>query len=308
MAIENHDTEIVNDVIVEETPEIITEASPEGQTTDLDNTENNDEVFVDDGKEADTKSGKMTDYQVKAAWKEDRAKKKALAEDKRQLSEQNQKLQDRLDKLETNFSSVLKTQRPDPYDYSSTEEFYQALDEWNSTNNSPQQQAPQNKTQAPSFQLSDEQEYHLFQSENELKGKLPDYDNAKLDVEDNLKMVFGTNEDVVSALSISAHTFGLNPAKIIYALHKINGAAEQLAMVRNDPARTRAKLVELEGKVKFRQKQNVNVIPENDLNQSGQMDSDKKAEHLAFKKWQDNPSLVNHKKLAQIRQKIKSRK
>ena len=322
MANENEDQTQADNVIVNDEVsniadlDVVDPLAPEQQVltdeqkSDLNVTDEtvDSEVYLDDDTDIDKNSGNMTEFQLRKAFKEERDKRKAKAVRERELVTENEQLKDRLNKVESSVDNILKVNRPDPYDYSSTEDFYQALDDWNSKQLGNKPVSPQQREEQqtiPSVLMNDSQEFHLYQSEEQLKTKLPDYEQSKLQVEDNLKHLLGTNQDVISALAISAHTFGLDPAKIIYALDKIQGAPQQLAAVISDPAMTRMKLAELEGKVKFRPKQKVNVKPEQDLNQSGQFNSDKQAYNLAFKKWQDNPTLENHKKAVEIKKRLK---
>lgn len=272
-----------------------------------------EEVYIDDGKEAQSSSGGMSEYDLRQAFKEERVKRKAKAESEQKLLEENQSLKERIDRLESNVGEVLKTYRPRMEDYETEADFYNAMDQWYAKqNHGAASPSSSNATSIPddppiTNELSDEQAFHLYQHEQQLQQRLPDYPKSKAMIEERFDQLNGKGQTTLNMVAMAAHTLGLDPAKIFYALDKIEGAPQQLLSVAHNPAMTRMKLVELENKVKFRQKQNVSSAPEINVNQSGSLNSDKAEVDKAYKVWEKYPTAENHQKLRAARDKLKSK-
>ena len=251
--------------------------------------------------------GSMSEYQLRKAWKQERDKRKAKALHEQQLMDENAKLQQRIEQLEQNVSGIIKTTRPDPMQFNTTDEFYQALDAWEQQNR-PQPmpvEAPAAPPPPPPLAMNDDQEFHFYQCEQKLTPKLPDYDQCKMMVESRLKRLLNTDQDVIAALGISAHTYGLDPAKIIYALDKVPGASEQLAGVIHDPALTRMKLTELQDKIELGQKKKIESIPETPIAASGSLNSAQEAYNKAYDAYLQSSTLDNHLILKAARKKLR---
>ena len=270
-----------------------------------------EEVYIDDAKDRESPTGNMSEHQLRQAFKQERLKRKAKAQSEQKLLEENQALKERIDRLESNVGEVLKTQRPRIEDYENHADFYDAMDRWYGKQSevvAPPKQTTNIPDDPPIVnELNDEQAFHLYQHEQQLQQRLPDYPKSKAMIEERFELLNGKGQTTLNMVAMAAHTLGLDPAKIFYALDKIDGAPQQLLSVAHNPALTRMKLVELENKVKFRPKQNVSSAPEVNVNQSGSLNSDKAEVDKAYKVWEKSPTAENHQRLRAARDKLKSK-
>ena len=271
-----------------------------------------EEVLIND-KDGKAEHERPSNFQLKKALKEEREKRKRKSAEQQDLASQNQALLDRINQLEKNVSVVIQDKRPDPFDYDTSDDFYTAHDAWQASNNSMGQRGTNHPDPAPTESnkliLSFDEEFHMQSCEVELKEKLPDYEEAKLDVENDLRRLIDPTGkvDIIAAIAKDCHIYGTDPAKVIYALHKIDGAKEALVASFNSPALTRRKLVELENKIKFRPRKSVDGIPETPLTQSGSLDTDKKQLDDARKKWEKDPVLENYQVYSAIKIKMREK-
>ncbi len=276
----------------------------------------NTEVIIEDDKGKRDFRERPTRKQLTKAIHEAREQRNRQKAEKEELQRQNNELLERLSSLEKSVNKVVQTKRPDPFDYSSSDEFYQALDAWQkgqmgqSDLREPTSQSPQQPKMPPAatpmLEMTFEEEVNLAECEAELSSKLPDYENAKADVDIELGNRFGIT-NFSHAIAKDCHMYGLDPAKVIYALHRVKGAKEQFIASLNNPAATRQTLANLESKIKFRPKKTVTGTPEAQIQQSGSLDSDVQALEKAKEEYYSSPTLENHNKLRIAKQKIRDK-
>ena len=290
---------------VEAVPAEAEEQTPaQGQNTE------EPEVYVEGEGDQEPPKG-MPPERTYAAWKKEKSKRKEKAEQVKQLEEKNRVLEERLKSIESKVTEVSKGPRPNPYDYSDQDEFYKALDEWNSSGNvEAPVNTPEQPQQAANVSLSDEQDYYLYTSEASLKERLPDYDQAKERAVSTLQEAFPHIPNVADGLVQEAHTFGVDPAKVFVALDKLPGKAQELAMAASNPNRAilRQVMQDLESKVKVREKVKADTKPEPTINSNGPVNPHSEEMRIAQKKYEENPSLENHKVLQRIRKRAKANK
>lgn len=279
------------------------------------------EVVVNVEGGSETPKQEMTEEQLRAAWKEEKRKRKAKNEELTKIEQQNKDLQERLAKLEQTQhltqQQVIETQRgprPDPFDFTSSEEFYEALDKWQSfgKDKNPAEQAPAPaQTQAPQALLTEDQEWQLHKAESELKAHIADYDDSKTQVNQLLQGKFGgpANETVIAdQLTGFAQTVGVNPAKVFYALSKMPEVADQIyAQHQNGPELSKI-LRDLESRVTVRQRTNIDTKPEPSVNGGGAINALNMQLEQARKAYAEDSSIKNYQALQAVKKRIKQNK
>ena len=319
MSVEHKDNESLatEPTTAEQAPAVEEVVIDDPQNADSDSSQESElEVVIGEEKEA-TEPRKMTPYELRKKFKEEQDKKRRANARADEFKNENIELKARLERMEKSMSGMLSTQRPDPMNYSSKEEFYAALDEW-TRNNSFTPEASQKsetvdeamrrntyETPPPDVNLTDDEAFHLYQAESQFTEKLPDYENIKGEVAANLDRLFGHPPiDVMNALAKTAYGFGLDPAKITYALGKISGSAEQMVAVINNAPMLRQKLMELEGKVKFKPRKNISHEPEKTFSSSTELNADKGAINDARQKWQESGTLEDYQSYKKLKDKL----
>ena len=265
-------------------------------------------VIVESEADHQAAKGQMSQAQTYAAWQKEKQKRKERARELEEAKERSRKLEERLAQLESQVGEVKRGERPNPLNYSDDKEFWADYKKWEQGDQSP---APQAKPQSDGERLqpvtNDKAEFHLYQSEESLRGHLKDYDAVKQSASARLSQAFGS-EQAPDALASTAYALGLDPAKIFYAIDKNPSKVAELAMVATDTAEVRKLLTELESKVKVREQKKIDSQPEPNLTSNGSVDVAQAAVDDAFKRWQNEPTTRNYTALRQARAKAKQAK
>lgn len=278
-----------------------TDATPQAEGTEQ------VEFYVEvEGNQSNEPNSNMSEQQTRAAWKEEKRKRKERTEEAKKEKQRADELERRLKEMESKVNQVSRPKRPDPYDFDSAEEFDKAYDEWRNYGKTETPPAQQQQDQGQTVPLSEDQEWHLHKSEANLRKSFKDYDDVKERVGGNLATAFGGDGDaLLRALSAIAHTFDVDPAKAFFALDKMPGKVEELKRNSNNQAQIGRILRDLDKAVKVREHKPVNSKPEPNVSSGGPIDMTKKQLDNAKKAYYENPSKSNHAKLQALRKKIK---
>lgn len=294
----NEGTPPVDTVVVDTE---ITEVKPQTEATEK------QEVYVEvEDDQQEQSNSTMNERQTKAAWKDEKRKRKERTAQANEEKARADRLEDEVKELRSQVSNVTRGGRPDPYDFDSTDEFYTALEKWQS-HGKPDANQPEKKTVAKQIVLSDEQEWHMHQSEEKLKATYSDYDNAKSRVKLELEKAFSGSQDIMEQIYQVAHTYGADPAKAILALDKIPGKMTELVNAPN-LAQVGKILRDLGSKVKVRGHKSIDSKPEPNINGGGPVNHLQKEVETAEKKYFDKPTQQNHQLLTAARKRIKDEK
>ena len=284
---------------------VVTETEKIDATPQADATEQN-EFYVDvEGDQSNEPNSNMSEQQTRAAWKEEKRKRKERTEEANKERERADKLERRLEEMESKVNQATRPQRPDPLDFDSNEDFDKAYDDWRNHGKTERKSTQQQQEQG--FQMSEDQEYHLHQSETNLKKSFKDYDDIKKRVGENLQASLGGDKTIVmNALSAIAHTFDVDPAKAFLALDKMPGKIEELKKNSNNQAQLGKILRDLEKAVKVRERKSIDSKPEPKIDGGGPVDMTAKQLEDAKKAYYAEPSKSNHAKLQSLRKQIKA--
>ena len=295
------DSENISDVNKEVAkPEEAVAAEAEGKLDEQQSSEEETELFIEEEGEQETpKEHGMTEPQVRAAQKQDRAKwkkERALkqdAEDRANKSDiEKAELLDRIAKLESGAEKASKGNRPSPLDYSSDEEFYSDLDKWNGK---PAAASKATTEATPEPKLSDDQAYHLDKSERAIKNSFKDYGEVVSKAEEALKGAGVVNMNgAMNDIAQICHEIDIDPAKVKYALGRFpEEAAKLIQAVNTNPSARNTVLRKLEKKVQSRTKKKIDSEPEPKVKSNGAVNVGSEAEKKARQVWLDDPSLEN---------------
>ena len=299
-------TEAQNEIIqpdeVVVTDSEVTEVTPQTEATE------ETEFYVEVEGDQQEQPNNMSEAQTRAAWKEEKRKRKAKADALREQEILNQKLLDKMQELESQVAKQSRGPKPDPLDYDTTEDFYKAYDEWQGKASNSVKPKVEDKPQNQGVVLSEDQEWHLEKSENKLKEQLKDYEEAKKEVKSKLTAAFNLPSDnqIMEAIAQYAHTYDADPAKVFYALNKIPSKIDSLVNNRNNPAQIGRILRELDSKVKTRSKKAIDSKPEPVINGGGEIDNTSAQIEKAKNKWMKTGSITDYKAY-QAAKKLKSK-
>ena len=267
------------------------------------------ELFIEEeAEQSDTaKEHGMTEQQVRAAQKQDRAKWKKErglkqdAEDRANKSEiEKAELLTRIAKLESGAETASKGKRPSPLDYSNEDEFYSDLDKWNGK----PAEAKQAATAEPEAKLSEDQAYHLHQSEKVIQSSFKDYGEVVSKAEEALKSAGVDNVDLaMKQIAAVCHEIDIDTAKVKYALGRFPDQAEELLKATQiNPSAVNTVLRKLEKKVQSRTKKKIDSEPEPKVKSNGAVNVGSEAEKVAMKDYVDSGHTIEkYKVLQQIR-------
>lgn len=280
-----------------------TEDNPQSEATE------ETELYVDVEGDQQQQPNSMDERQTKAAWKEEKRKRLKRTAEAKAEKERADKLEEKVKTLESQVNNVTRGHRPDPYDFDSKEEFYKADEIWQSHGNKPAQQQDKQPV-SNQVVLSDDQEWHLHQSEDKLRKSFKDYDDVKGRVDGELKRAFGVASDYPIAEEIAkfAHTFDVDPAKVFYALDKMPGKIDELVKHAQNSAQIGRILRDLDSKIKMRERKPIGSKPEPKINGGGPVNMLQKEVDKAREAYIDKPTQRNHQLLTAARKRVKDSK
>lgn len=288
-----------DDVVV--TDSEVTEATPQAEATDK------PEVIIEgDDDQQETSKGEMSDTQLKAAWREEREKRKRKNQELEEAKQKQQELEERLKKAEELAIKAALGDKPNPEDFLDATDYAQALEKYNKTADSykPQAAKPEQKPEAQNFSLSDDQEFFAYKSREELKKAIPDYDDAEKRIDEVLRSNGLPVERVKNGLIALSHLHDIDYAKAMFALDAIPSMQAKLAQAQNDLAIAKV-LKEAAAKITIRQPATIETQPEPTLSSSGSVDASNQAVLKAREVYAKNPSTVNFAKLQEAKRKAK---
>lgn len=296
MTQDNNDDQQPVDVVLTETEE-----SGSAQAA---NNDDNDLIVEGEGDQIESPNG-MTEAQQRAAFRAEREKRKKYGSENKLLKAKVERMEQQLEDVSSKVSSVARGKRPDPDDYVDTDEFWKALEKWQTgEDKKPQKpQKPDTSNGEQSAELDEDQDYHLYKSEEDLRKKFKDYDDVKDSVGDQLSVAFNTNKDLLmNQIAGFSHTIGVDPAKVFYALSKNPSKIREMA-ANNKPAALRKILTELEGKIKIRERKPIGSKPDSDISQGGPVDNLKSEQDAAFDKWTKSRTVEDYRALQAVKKK-----
>ena len=252
-----------------------------------------------DQQTATNESDSQSDAEIHARWLKERDKRKRKNEELEAEKRHREEIQRKYDDLQARVAGMERGAPPtlESCDYDEAllqqkmREYYQPKATSNQqeepvSNQAPQQSNPQ----------MDAAEFYLYQKEQALSKKLPDYEQNKSELIGKIKQ-FGGNEQTMIGLSNIAQQANIDIAKATVALNKNPGLLVELnqAAASGSQFAIADVLKKAESKVQTRQRKPIDTHPEPTINSSGPIDNKAKAVQKAFDSWKDETNP--HKKI-----------
>lgn len=278
---------------------VTTDVEGNAAESQADNTESF-ELQIDSQGEPDKTPESKPDYEMaRKAFKEREEKRK-----KREQEEAERKaLIDRVSKLESGSAQSNQESPPTLADCDYDEDEYQKKVAEFYSKPKPEKSKSDSKTE--SYDVNPEIEIKASKQEDEIRKKLPDYDDIKTD----LAMKFadeGVNPDaVIGDIQQICHYAGIDSAKAIIALSKVPGAYEDLKKHANNAVAASRFLGQVSEKVRLATAKKVDTVPEPDIKSSGAIDNTVAGVEKLRKQWLENSSAANFRAYTNAKNKLK---
>ncbi len=240
-------------------------------------------------------SASPSESELHARWLKEREKRKKKEEQRKAEAERADRLEARLAELEKGVTSVTRGPRPDPFDFESKEAFYEADAEWHrkgTVTNEPSK--PETVSNKSAF--SDEDEFYLYQKEQDVSSVIPDYEAQKQRLIEQFAQ-YGGGEDNITHLASIARQSGHNIAKAIIGLNNNPSMIRRLneAYAKGSPFALADILDEAQKKVTIHERKPLDTKPEPTISNGGRVDNLQAAVEKAKEAWMKDSSIANYK-------------
>ena len=280
--------EVVQPVEVVETETEITEANPQAEATEQ------EELYVDEdeGDQQKPTTG-MTQEQSYAAFQKEKRKRKEKQAQIDKDAVEKESLRKELADLKAQVGNITRGDMPDPYDFDSKEDHYEALKKWEGKAE-PQAQSEIKATDEQD-NADDETEFYIYQKEQELTKLLPDYQKSK----DGLMKMFTDDgmknpKGAMLFLANIAKQKGIDIAKATMTIERIPSLLEDIKRAGNNHFMIGDILEQAANKVKTRTKKIIDTQPEPEINSTGAIDGGNEAVNKLRQAWVANPNKHNY--------------
>lgn len=218
---------------------------------------------------------------------------------------ENATLRAEMNELRSEMNKVSRGPRPDPMEFSTSEEFYTALDQWQGSTTQPTAAKNQEPAQAAPYQVSDS----VMDSHYDNASKLPvnDYEQAEGNFREELNEAFPGEGHALADLIINeggdkSHLITYALGKDVKRLHALVG---KISADRKNGTRTTEKyLWALSEKVDIKPKKtNISTNPEEIPEGKGNADALNAQIKQAKEKWAADSSVANYQSLQKLRAK-----
>ena len=228
------------------------------------------EVYVEESDDQED-SHKMSQQQAYAAFQKEKEKRKRKNAELEEARIARERLERELNELKETVGTIARGNRPDPYDFDSTDDFYAALEKWQGAD----KKSPEKEPEPTQPKGNPEAEFYLFQKERELTKLLPDYEQSKSELAEKIKSEYGADPEVVFAsLSSIAMQGETDIAKAFFAMNKYPSIITDLNAATDSEGRPNqikwAKILEsAANRVKTRTTKPVDAQPEPEITNTG---------------------------------------
>lgn len=181
------------------------------------------EVFVIEEESDQSQEAQKDNDLIKrqAAFAERKRKEREAKEEARREREARERVEKELLELRQEIGNIKRGSRPDPLDYASTDDFYAALDEWQSRGNTTQEKQTEDKKPSQAVVQQDyEAEFKFDEGSKRLKsGGISDFDDKVSAVKQTLEQIApGMSQNVFNHIMSVAAAGGVDPAKAVYMI------------------------------------------------------------------------------------------
>lgn len=298
----NQDSQL-DDSLLGSVPETDTETSEEIVEAHDDDTDEFEVVIEGEDEQQESSKEAMTPEQTKAAWLEEKRKRKAKNEEIAKRDAEIAELREQLSGVSSKVSEITRGPRPKSEDFADDDQFLEALEKWKGE---PQVKQP-SQTQPQSFQLDDETEFELHTYEESMKKIDPKYNEVKKAAYSGIAQAFGMQgNEIGDRLVASCVMAGVDPAKVLGVAGRSADAIEKIkkASLSNSQLQLNKALRSVEAMHKLKPRQKVTTRPEESISGNGQVSNKNAVVDAAFKKWSSDPSAANYQAYAAAKKKV----
>lgn len=296
---EEDQTEVVEDEVVEQSDNSVVDES-EGETPQAPGETEEFEIDLGSDEQESQSSAQVPAYKLGKLRKRAQKAEKQLGAS----SEENEALKAELESLRKDVAKVTAGPRPDPMDYASTEDFYQALDDYNG-----KIAEPVARQQQPAARPAVQADEAFFNSHYEKAADLPlkkgEFEEAEGRFREQFVEAFGGQGQLMADLVLQEA--GDNSPLVSIALGKNDNETQKLIKALNNDTvngtRTAEKIIwKLSERAKLKPKRNrvatePGEVPKGRSNAGSLSDQISKA----ATKWRENSTVANYKKLQDLR-------
>lgn len=265
-----------------------TEAIPQATATEA------EEFYIEEEGDQEQPNTSMTKEQSYAAFRKEKEKRQRKNELLKAEQDKANKLQSELDELKATVGKITKGKPPTLEQFEFDEGQYQnAMKEYYNAPQAKPKAKAQEETQTPS---TDEADFYLYQREQELTEKMPQYSKSKDGFVDKLKNQFNEpdTDNALAFISSIAKDAKVDVAKAIYAMNEKPDLINELYASNNNPIVIGRILEKAASKVKLRSHKPIDTKPEPNITNSGPIDNSSEKVKKLRDKWKENPSTTNY--------------
>lgn len=262
------ENEIVQPDEVVVTDSEATEATPQAEATEQ------EELYIEGEADQEQAKTSMTKEQSYAAFKKEKAKRQRKNEQLEAEKVERERLQRELEELKSTVGKIAKGKPPslDQFDYDE-DQYQKAVREYYSEPKA--ESKPSVDAQPQQSQSNDEADFYLYQQEQELAKKMPQYTDHKNGFIEKLTKQYNEpdTDNAIAFLSDIARHKKVDIAKAITAMNASPALIGELYAANNNPIIIGDILAKAAGKVKTRSHKPIDTQPEPSINNSGPIDN-----------------------------------
>lgn len=294
LAIDSKETEQPVEAVTTEAEDNL----PESQGDDTESFE----LQIDSEGEPDKTPENKPDYIKARKASRERERKRKEREQKAAQEAERQALIDRVNKLESgNQSSKAPTLADCDYD---EDEYQKKVAEFYSK---PKATKPEAESSKPNIGVDPEIEIKASRQEDEIRKKLPAYDDIRADLEDKFTDEGVDPDAIIGQIQNICHYAGIDSAKAIVALGKVPNAFEGLKKHANNAVAVSRFLGQVSEQVHLAKVKKVDTVPEPELKSSGAIDNTVAGVEKLRKEWVANASAANFRRYNEAKNKLKGK-
>ena len=281
-------------------PELEVNTPPQGGTEEM------ELVIEAEGDQPDTPNEGATDAELHARWLKERDKRKKKEELRKAEEERANRLEAELAELRSQVGSITKGAPPtlESCDYDE-QLFAQKMQEYYAPKSESQKPVEQQKPSAQQHS-NDEDDFYLYQKEQELSKSIPTYEQEKAGLIEQFKQ-YGGNEQNIAHLTSIGRQRGVDVAKAFVGLNKNPSLVRKLseAYATQNPFALADVLSEAEKKVRLQARKPLDTQPEPTIPNGGAVDNHSAAIRKATEKYAETGSIEDFRALQAARKAAK---
>lgn len=254
------------------------------------------ELYIEaEGDQSETPNEGATDAELHARWLKERDKRKKKEELRKAEEERANRLEAELAELRSQVGNITKGAPPTLESCDWDEQlFAQKMQEYYA----PKSESPkpvEQTSQTAQQHSNDEDDFYLYQKEQELSKSIPTYEQEKAGLIEQFKQ-YGGNEQNIAHLTSIGRQRGVDVAKAFVGLNKNPSLVRKLseAYATQNPFALADVLSEAEKKVRLQARKPLDTQPEPTIPNGGRIDNLQAAVEKAKDAWIKDGSIANY--------------